>query len=298
MADSNISVFESSQQDGQPLELYKFVNNGVSYQYTSNVSDIDIKTNDGGITATETYVAEYIERESIKPSSSGDSTALIVTVSKDHAIAKKFQGAPPEKKIMLTVIRLHEQDHTKFDKVFYGRVSQASFDGSQCKLTVKMENWLSKELPNGDHRFTCNNVLFDEDCQLLENDYKIDFFIDSVVGVDIYSTTFAGYADGYFVGGFIRHANGIRQITAHVGNKVTVKYPFAVTPANGAFVLPGCDHLFKTCALKFHNNLNFTGFPYVPPTDSTRNPVGGGVYWVDSLVIRRDTDGFIGTISV
>ena len=194
MANSNISAYENSQQNGMPIELYKFVQGGVSYQYTSNVSDIDIKTPVGGDMATETYVAEYIERESIKPSSSGDSTALIVTVSKDHAIAKKFQGPPPEIKIMLTVIRLHEQDHTKFDKVFYGRVSQASFEGSQCKLTVKMENWLSKELPNGDHRFTCNNVIFDEDCQLLENDYKIDIFIDSVVGVDVYSTTFAQYA--------------------------------------------------------------------------------------------------------
>jgi len=38
--------------------------------------------------------------------------------------------------------------------------------------------------------------------------------------------------------------------------------------------------------------------PYVAPTDSTKNPTGKGAYWIDNLVIQRDTDGFVGTIDI
>lgn len=88
------------------------------------------------------------------------------------------------------------------------------------------------------------------------------------------------------------------MMVEHVGNRVRLKYPFIETPHNDAIVSPGCDHLFKTCAKRFNNSLNFTGCPYVPPANPQHKNVGRGVYWVDSQIVQRDTNGFVGTISM
>ena len=157
---------------------------------------------------------------------------------------------------------------------------------------------MSKEIPNGKRQFTCGNVIYDKKCRLKESDLTVNAYIDSINGLNIYSSTFAKYADNYFVGGVIRYKSSIRQVSLHVGNRIRLKYPFIETPSADITIAPGCDHLFKTCAIKFKNTLNFTGCPYVPPANPEHTAVGRGVYWVDSLVIQRDTDGFIGTIEI
>lgn len=298
MANSNIELYEHSQQDGLPIECYKFTYGDTNFQYTSHCEDIDIPITENGVRRTETYFADYIERETLKPCAKDDSASLVITVSKDNPVATLYKGPPPEKPVSISLHKLHKQDAEKYDTIFWGRVSQAVFEDSTCKLTIKQENWLSKELPKGKKGFFCNNVIYDEDCKLLEENYKVDFLIDKVDGLKVTSTTFGNYADGYFNGGIMRHGDNVRMIASHVGNVIVLRYPFPATPRNNAVALPGCDHLFKTCALKYGNTDNFTGCPYVPPTDPTRNPTGGGVYWVDSQVVQRDTDGFVGTISM
>ena len=298
MADSNISTYENSTQDGQPIECYKFTHMGTNYLYTSHVRDVEIIFMDNGVRRTEKYFADHIERKNIKPGSSGDSVSTTVEVHKDHVIAKLWQGPPPEKPVMLTIYRLHEQDHGKVDVVFYGRVGQTEFSESACTLTAKLEDWLSKEVPNGMRQFVCNNMIYDTKCKLKEADWAVPAFVDRVEGLNVYSSTFAAYPDGYFVGGFLRFDGSIRQIIEHKGNRIRAKYPFINPPRNDIVVAPGCDQLFKTCALKFHNTLNYTGCLYVPPADPEHAATGRGVYWVDSQVIQRDTNGFVGTISM
>ncbi|VBB05561.1 Hypothetical protein LUCI_0771 [Lucifera butyrica] len=298
MADSNITLYENSVQNGRPVECYQFTHAGMNYQYTSANQDVSIIFTENGLQRTEKYFADYIERETIKPASSSDSVSVTIKVSKDNAVAKLYQGPPPEKPVYCKIYRLHAQDLSNFDVAFYGRVSQASFEASECSLTVKLEDWLSKEIPNGARQFTCNSMIFDSKCRLKEEDWVVAAFVDRVVGLDVYSTTFAQYPDGYFTGGFLRFDGGIRQIAEHVDDRVKVKYPFLSTPRNEIVVAPGCDHLFKTCATRFRNTLNFTGCLYVPPANPEKTNVGKGAYWVDSQVVQRDTNGFVGNIEM
>lgn len=295
MAESNISLYENSVQDGQPIECYKFTYQEDSYLYTSHCLDVTLVFPNG---QTETYVAEYIERAEIKPASKGDAASMTVDVGKDHVIAKLWQGPPPERPMAITIYRLHEQDHSKMDVVFYGRIRQASFEGSKCHLTAKLENWLSKEIPSGKHQYFCNNVIFDANCGLVKAGWTVTAAVERVVGLHVYAAAFTGYPDGYFAGGFFYYDGYVRMITEHQGDRVRLKYPFISAPRNEITLTPGCDHRFRTCAQKFQNTLNFTGFPYVAPTDPEKNPTGKGVYWVDSLVIQRDTNGFVGSIDL
>lgn len=296
MATSNISVYENSQQDGQPIECYRFTVGSVQYQYTSHHDDIAIVFSNPQ--RTETYVADYIKREAIKPGSKGDSAQMIVTVSKDHVIANMFKGPPPENKIKLQILRLHKQDNMKFDIIFTGRVSQAAFEDSECNLTVKMESFMAKQIPNGMRQFTCNNVIYDSKCRLKEADLEVTAFIDKISDLDIFSTTFANYPDGYFANGFLRWNGYVRQIIEHKGQRIQLKYPFVDRPNSEITAVPGCDQLFSTCHTRFGNTLNFSGCPYVSPTNPEHTAVGKGVYWINSQVIQRDTDGYVGTITM
>ncbi len=298
MANTNIGTYEFSQQSGEPIECYKFTHDGGSYQYTSSQDDVLLSFTENGLNRTETYFTEYIERESIKPASKGNSSALIVKVTKDNPVAKLYQGFPPETPVNLIIYRLHRQDKSRRDIVFSGRVGQATFEDSYCSLSVKPESWANKQIPNGMRQFYCNNVVYDKNCQLVEESWKINLFIDKVTGLYIKSSTFAEYEDGYFANGIFRYNGSSRMMVEHKGDTVKLKYPFIETPRNEATVSPGCDHLFKTCAKRFGNAINFTGCPYVPPANPEKTSAGRGVYWVDSQIIQRDTDGYVGVISM
>lgn len=271
----------------------------MTYLYTSAATDIELTTTESGLTRTEKYFADTISRESITPGSSGSATSCVIKVHKDNAVAKLFEGPPPESPVDVYVYRVHEQDTSLYDTILRGKVGQVSFEGSECELTVDMDSWLSKELPNGMNQYYCNHVLFDHNCKLKKEDYAVEFFIDYVDGKTvIHSRTLAAYPSGYFDGGRLYFGGNVRMISKHEGDAITIKYPFVDIPHNKVIVVPGCDSLFRTCAAKYHNTINFSGIPYVAPTDPEKNPTGQGAYWVDSLVIRRDTDGFVGTISM
>jgi uncharacterized phage protein (TIGR02218 family) len=297
--ESNITVYEKLIEGGQPVELYKFTQKDINYFYTSNHKDVSITIKNEGQVRTEKYFADYIERAEIRPNTSGNTASdMQITVWKDHPVAKLFQGAPPEKSVEVRIYRAHAENIDKYDVVFYGIISQANFQESKCNLTAKLENWLDKELPNGMYQYFCKNMIYDQNCRLSKADWQVNIFVDKVEELKIYSMQFANYEDGYFTGGCLYYDDQIRMIDSHKGNIVTVRYPFLRDPHNDVVVTPGCDHLFSVCAKKFKNIENFTGCPYIPPTDSEKNPTGKGVYWVDSSVIERDSKGFVGTIKI
>lgn len=297
--ESNIKTFEKSVADGQPIELYKFTQGDISYFYTSYGKDISITINDDGKSRTEKYFADVIERAEIRPNTTSSSSIdMEIKVWKDHPVGKLFQGAPPEKSITIKIYRLHATDIDKYDTVFYGVISQANFEGSDCKLIAKMENWLDKEVPRGMYQYFCKNNLYDHNCRLRKNDFEQRIFVDKVVELNIYSTQFKTFPDDHFKGGLIYYDKQIRMIESHKGEVVKIRYPFLREPHNEIIVTVGCQRIFSICNKRFNNIENFNGFPYMPPTDSERNPVGKGVYWLDSLVVERDSDGFVGNIEL
>lgn len=295
MSISQIKPEETGLDTGQPVELYVFQHGDVNYLFTSDAQNITIPMSDG---TTKTFYADTIQRENIKPGSSGNTEACIVRVDKDNAVAKLYEGAPPEIPVKAMVYRLHASDLNRWDIVMRAQVTQVQFEGSECQLTCTMDAWLQKELPNGMNQYYCGHSVFDHNCGLKKSDYAVEALIDKVEGLHIYSSKFAEYADGYFEGGRLYHATSIRMIAAHKGNCVTLKYPCTNIPRNIVTVVPGCDQLFSTCAKRYHNTLNFSGIPYCPPTDPEKNPTGQGTYWIDSLVVQRDTNGYVGTITI
>ena len=294
---SYILEYENSIYDGQPLECYKFTHAGISYYYTSAGQKVTIVTPTGD----ETYQTEYIKRTEISPSTSGSSSgASSIKVKRTNSIAMLWQGSPPEQEVKVEIIRLHNLSNYKYDKILVGTISLVNFIGSEAEIIVTLEGYLQKELPNGVLSYTCNNVIYDTKCKLNKEDYQVSCYLDiGIDGLYLKSTKLAEYPDDYFANGYVMFGQSVRAIIEHKGNYVKLKYPFNKDSITGSFyALAGCDCLYKTCHNKFNNTDNFTGVPYCPPTNSEKHKNGVGAYWVDSLSIRRDTNGEIGTIGM
>lgn len=294
---SNIYEYEESIYNSQPLECYKFTYAGVAYLFTSAGQKVVVSTPTGD----ETYNSEYIKRVEISPvSSGGSSQASSIKVKRSNSIAMLWQGSPPEQKVTVEVIRLHSMSNYKYDIILRGTVSMVNFEEEEAELIVTLEDYLKKEIPCGVLSYTCNNVIYDSKCKLQEDDYKIFCYLDiGIDGLYVKSTKLAEYEDGYFDNGYLIFGNSKRSILEHKGNYVKLKYPFNKDDITGSFyVLAGCDCLLKTCHLKFNNADNFNGVPYCPPTNSEKHKNGVGAYWVDSTMIRRDTNGEIGIIDM
>lgn len=298
MADSNITLYENSREDGEPIECYRFNIGITTYLFTSARDEVTLTIKENGLTRTETYSPDYIKRTTIKPGSQGSAPTTDIEMSGDNVIAMLYSGPPPEEKVNIQVLRLHDQDHTAFDIVFTGRGSQCAFGDSIATLTCKMESYMDQEIPNGRRQFTCGNVIYDGKCRLKEADWQVEAFVDRAEGLHVYSSTFANYPDGYFSNGIFRYNGNVRQVLSHVGNYIILKYPFTELPREKVLIAPGCDLLFSTCAKKFNNYLNCSACLYVPPANPEKTAVGRGTYWQDEQVIQRDSDGFVGTISL
>lgn len=293
MANSNIQLIESSEFSGNPNECYRFTYMGLNYNYTSSDHDIMLSV-DG---KQEVFYSVFIKRSEIKPASEN---TLTVYLELSNSIVTLFKGSPPEKEnVRLRIFRLHGQDTLTFDCIFDGDVSQCQFEEAQAELTVTIENYLKCEIPRGKLQYYCNNSIYDTKCTLDKSQYMVTCNIVSVSGLTLYAEELKGYRDNYFTNGIMQLDNNTRLIEySSSDGYITVRYPFETSAMSGIFtVYPGCDGLFTTCASKFHNTDNFTGVPYTPPTDSEKNPVGGGTYWIDKKVITRDSDGFVGEIS-
>ena len=294
---SNIRNKEISQHEGVPYECYWFecgkdVN--VKYLYTSDRENITLKINNDGVLENYTFYSTYITRGEIEPGSKGNDCELEVTVAMDNPVANIYKGMPPETECIFYLGRGHHPDYEHFDITYTGEVKKVSFENTICKITIALEQWLNKEVPKGKYQYTCNNIHYDHNCKLNISDYKKTFFLDKVDENIIYCKGFAMYPDGYFTNGKMWFDGQVRLIEYHRGDTVKLVYPFSHNPRNNVEVAPGCDKLFSTCVNRYGNELNYSGFPYVPPTDTEKNPYGVGSYWINSTFIHRDSNGWIG----
>lgn len=296
MSDSVINQYETSVENGNPVELYMFTHVGVQYLYTS--ADVDITYIDGN--NTYLFKSEYIKRGGDLKVGGSDSETCTINVKRTNSIAMLFQGSPPESPTDITIYRMHTNDSTKADVIMVGNISQCSLDGSEATLNATMESYMGKEIPRGKLQYYCNNTLFDANCGLDEELYtdvcKLDIGYTSL---SVSSTDIGKKEDGYYTGGVIIMGDSIRQVLSHTGTTVTIKYPFPKSVITGSFTISaGCDALFTSCATKFNNTSEFTGVPYTEPTDSIKNPTGHGTYWISTGYIKRDTEGVTGKITL
>ncbi len=267
------NAFETSIEDGQPVELYEFIIGVKTYRYTNYVEDF--------IYQTKTYAVAQIKRGELEDNGDIPKNQLEVEVQRNLEVADLFRVAPPDDVVVLNIYRLHLGDGTTPEaKLFWtGRVLTCEWmAASTAKLTCEsLYTALKRRGLRRLYQRQCPHVLYGAACGVAATSWKTTIPIQTVSGVSLIDLAIDAFADGYFSGGYVEWERepGVyerRAIRNHVGDTVTMTFPI-VGMANGATVslFAGCDHTPTACDGKFNNRLNYGGFPYIPKT----NPFGG-----------------------
>ncbi len=295
---------ELSVNDGNPVELYLFTFLNYHYSYTSSLHTI-YQNIDG---VDYAFVPEYIKRgDSLKLGDSGGSIeTCTITVGRTNNIALLFQGAPPEQdSVKVEIWRQHGESvsNANIVRILRGTISQVRFFNSDVELTVTIEHVLNQDIPRGKLSYFCQNLIYDDKCNLDRNAYQLQCRVmgsqNNLNGLWIQSGDLLNRPSGYFTDGYMQMGNCFRGIKEHINDTIYINYPIMRSERQGTFyVWPGCQQLFNICHERFKNTDRFSGIPYQQPYDAFKHPTIKGGYWIDGNIVYRDTKGNIKTMNL
>lgn len=262
---------ELSEYSGEPTDLYTFNRDSSYWRYTSADED---KTVGGFI-----FSSEVMSRSGVERTQDTARNSIIVNTSVDLGFVQQYISAPPSDIVTLTIQRYHETDgDEELAVIWIGRVVNVKF--FENKTDIRCEpvfTSIRRPMLRRFYQTTCPHVLYGDSCLLNRNSFVTNATASSVSGLDISSTQIGAFSDGDFTGGFIEfitdeNNTDRRFITDHVGDTITINLQIIGFEATDVFkAYLGCDHTLSICTSKFSNELNYGGFPYIPP----KNPVDG-----------------------
>lgn len=276
------SAFETSRENNRPVEVYRFVHGGLTFEYTSGEDSVLVD----GIT----YDPEAISRGKVMQSPSDRRSVLEVTVPSSNAFVDRFKLSTPASRAQVTISRVQRSDFPSPEAVviFDGFVSSVAFE-EDCKVAkiacTPVTAAQSRPVPRPTYQGLCNNVLFDDGCKVDDTDPRWRFPGTATVvsGSVVTIPGISAFGVSWFVGGFLEVNGGddSRLILSQSGDDVQLLLPFPGSIVGASVVVyAGCDHLVATCDAKFNtpedplsNVINYDGWPFVP----TRNPYQTGL---------------------
>jgi len=137
---------------------------------------------------------------------------------------------------------------------------------------------------------TCSADLGDARCAVALDDpaFRGAGTVAALAGTSMFSADgLDAFADGWFTAGRIvftggANAGSAMEIKSHAVKERAVTLtlwqamPEAIAAGDTFTVTAGCDKRFATCRDRFHNAINFRGFPHIPGNDFVlRYPVQG-----------------------
>lgn len=280
---STYSALESSAHGGRPVELFRFVHGSQVWTYSSGP---EIVYNG------ETYVAFPIGRDDMQQTKELHKSPLEVLIPRTSELSLLYLAGNPEHVITLTVFRLHIGASDGPIVYWKGRVVSVDWPDPATAKLVCESVFTSLKRPGLRARYQrmCRHALYSSQCGVDKADYAVAGTVSAINAARTVVTIpeAAGYADGYFLGGFLALADGtMRFISAHSGPSITLASPapalaqyvgttgygqgYGVGYGAALTIYPGCARNRETCKNRFNNILNFGGWPWIP----SRNPFDG-----------------------
>ena len=276
------SAFETSLESGQPLEVYRFIQGGLIFEYTNSEDTV--------IVNSVPFDPESISRGKIGQSPSDRRSVLEITVPSSNAFASRFKASTPASRASVLIMRVQRGDFPGPETVvmFDGFVSSVSFeqDGKIAKIgCTPLTASQSRPVPRFSYQGMCNHVLFDSGCKVDDTDSRWRFTgpASAVSGSTVTVPGASAFGVDWWTGGFMEINGGDDQrlILSQSGNDLLLLLPFPGSIVGGnVTIFAGCDHLIATCDAKFNttedplsNVINYGGFAFVP----TRNPFQQGI---------------------
>jgi len=266
--------YEESVEGGHPIELFEFAYQGIITRYTSADRNV--------VVSLIPFLSwAGLKRSDIEDSGKNVATAnLTIEAAPDFPPAALFSVYPPSDVVNITIKRVHSGDMNDPKVLWAGRVLSVAWANDVVKMTC--QSLFTRLKQPGLRRLygkSCPHLLYQQgegQCNALAASFEVPVTISAVSGLEVTSSGFAAFADGYFVGGklSVETSPGIfeqRGIQLHVGDTVTMTHRLTnFVPGLTVKAYPGCDKKIQTCHTKFNNVVNFGGTPYVP----IKNPFG------------------------
>jgi len=263
------ATYETSISDGQPVELYEFLNGATYYRYTSADGDV--------VYGGNTYSAVPIARGAVEATSETARLALEITCARSLGVLALFALMPPDDVVAVTVRRLHAGDGEAII-MWMGRVLNVTWNVAAAEVHCESVYTSLKRVGlRRLYQIACPHVLYSPGCGLARADFKATKTVSSISGTSITVGGMDAYASGYFAGGYIEWERSAgqfdrRAIRSQVGGVITIGFQLpGLAVSNTVYLYPGCDHSLTTCHAKFANRLNYGGMPYFP----SKNPFNG-----------------------
>lgn len=259
--------FESSTEQAQPVELYRFVGTHRTYLLTSDA----VPHTYGGLTYLP---AAGLQRSNIKVSSQdGSDDEITVSIPIEQLIVQEnaFQVTPPK----LDLIMYRKQRDTDAGEVAWrGPVSLISVDGglAQFKCPSILSVILTADVPNVAFQPMCNHVLFDRRCGISRNANRVVTTVAQLYSDPrlIRLTSRGSFAANWFKNGeLVNTATGERRsiVDESGSTSVIVNYEFSkLAVGSPVELVSGCDHGWfsdQGCP-KYNNHTRFGATPFMP----------------------------------
>jgi hypothetical protein len=166
--------------------------------------------------------------------------------------------------------------------IFAGKVGAVDTTNAIAVLSVSdYRDLLSISMPRHFYQSQCRHTLFDVNCNADGTMNASAFQIAGTVAAGSTQATIIGQglpapagSRTYTLGRIVMTSGlnttfqrTIKSWDGAFGLSVTPPFPFAVSPGDTFYALPGCDKLRSTCSL-FNNTANHGGEPNIPPPET------------------------------
>jgi len=261
---------ERSNYDAQPVALYSFQVGPNSWDYVNGEEEVYL----AGVTYLPTNITDNGETMSGEIATD----EFVVSISKDANFVALFRATPPSAEITLIVRHWNRGEP---DSPVVGtylvkaakRTDEVSWDIVCRAYTVSLNR---NGLRLGYGRY-CPHALYDHNCQVDPNAYKVTGSIISLTGTSFNVSGIVGQVANYFAGGYFEWEwlPGVierRAIETSNGSLIAVMGTTdGLALGTSIALFPGCDRTTIMCNSRFSNILNFGGFPHMPG----KNPFDG-----------------------
>lgn len=256
---------DASRYDSAPVELFQLVSDdGNEFAYTTGALAV---THNG-----VTYLPlAGMTRSSIQSSAhTEDQGEVEIEFPASAQIVALYALADTIPNISINIIRLQRQT-LEYAQIFSGEVTEILIgdDAVTFKCESIFSRLLGSEVPSIVVQSPCNHCLYDEKCKVNRALHSVETDIRFVDKRTLQVGSIGGYPDDFFVGGeiVITSTGERRTIVSHAGFAMEVNFEFRdIGVGMLVTVSAGCDMSYsspKGC-VKFNNQLNFGGFPFVP----------------------------------
>lgn len=255
---SEYDDIEASASDGSKVEIFLFEMPGTSqyWAHTTNAEEVTV--------SGKTYTPCPISRSEID-TATGE---FQIELPYDHPVVLLHVPYLPPRPVTVTVSSYH-RGSTDVRRVQIGAVYRFEQKGVFGILhCTEPDNPMSKLIPRASYGPNCRHVTYGLACTLDKEDFKT--VIDDIVEIVDYVITSpkAGLTgSGWFKYGYAVNPDSgeVRFITDHVGNDVTLVYPFIdIDTSTVLHFFAGDDFKPETCRVKFNNKINYLGFDFHP----------------------------------